>query len=138
MEDPTKDKTFVNKKLSFMDECFQSDELNLFNSEAIVDILNFKWKTFATKFHMIGCVMHFAYMFLLFNYINQIYINYNMENKNFMNVVLCAGLLYPCLYELYQMKRAKWEYFNDINNINDQLYVWCGLVNLISVQVTDT
>lgn len=68
--DPKKNKTFTNKHVSFMDECFKSDELELFNSEAIKDILYFKWKTFATKFHMIGCIMHFAYMFLLFNYIN--------------------------------------------------------------------
>ena len=98
---PAKDKTFTNKHLSFMDECFRSEELELFNSEAIKDILYFKWKTFATKFHMIGCIMHFAYMFLLFNYIFQIYINFNEHHMNLMNVVLCAGLLYPCLYEMY-------------------------------------
>ena len=50
-----------------------------------------------------------------------------------MNVVLCAGLLYPCLYELYQIKRTGYNYLNDKNNLNDQLYVLCGLINLISV-----
>lgn len=62
--------TFINPDKYFMDICFKSEELEVFNSEAIKDILYFKWKTFATKFHMMGCVMHFAYMFLLFNYIN--------------------------------------------------------------------
>ena len=53
-----------------------------------------------------------------------------------MNMVLCLGLLYPCLYELYQMKRHGYKYLEDINNINDILYVGCGVANLISVQFT--
>jgi len=56
-----------------------------------------------------------------------------------MNFVLCLGLLYPCVYEIYQMKRHGYKkYTQDINNINDQLYVWCGLANLISVQFSET
>jgi len=55
-----------------------------------------------------------------------------------MNLVLCAGLLYPLTYEMYQIKRYGYKYLQDKNNINDQLYVWCGIANLISVQFTET
>ena len=49
-----------------------------------------------------------------------------------MNVLLASGLMYPLIYEFYQVKRHGYNYLKDYNNINDQLYVWCGLVNLLS------
>lgn len=117
-----------------MEECYNSKELELFNSEAIKDIMHHKWKSFAIKFHMVGCVAHFFYIFMLFNYINQIYINYNIEHADLMNILLASGLMYPLIYEIYQVKRHGYNYLKDYNNINDQLYVWCGLVNLLSNQ----
>lgn len=52
-----------------MNKCTESKELNIFTSKTVADVIEFKWKQFAINFHMIGCVMHFAYMFLLFVYI---------------------------------------------------------------------
>ena len=82
---------------------------------------------------MIGCTMHFAYMFLLFVYVDDIYINNNEENKLLMDFCLVAGLLYPLFYEFYQLQRfgAK-NYFTDINNFNDTTYVFAGIFNLFS------
>lgn len=84
-----------------LDACCKSPELDVFKSESICDLLDFKWSTYAVRFHMFGCTMHFAYMFLLFVYVSQIYINNNEENKLLFDMILCCGLLYPLFYELY-------------------------------------
>jgi hypothetical protein len=84
-----------------MDHCTESSELNLFISNALVHVIDFKWKEYAVKFHSIGCLMHFAYMGLLFVYIYEVYIKFNMKNKLLMDIILCCGLLYPMFYEFY-------------------------------------
>ena len=38
-EDKNKKHIFVNEKVSLMDECTRSDELNLFHTEALVAVL---------------------------------------------------------------------------------------------------
>lgn len=121
-----------------MQNCCESDELELFNSEAIKNILDFKWQEYARGFHLIGCTMHFGYMFLLFFYISQVYVNnstndYDFNLKLILDLILCGGLVYPMLYEVYQIKRYGFKvYMTDLGNINDQLYVWCGIINLFS------
>lgn len=54
-----------------------------------------------------------------------------------MDMVLCCGLIYPLLYEFYQLKRyGPRNYFGDFNNFNDAAYVFAGIVNLFSQQVS--
>jgi hypothetical protein len=87
--------------------------------------------------------MHFGYMFLLFFYISQVYVGNTVKDFEFnlkliLDLVLCGGLIYPMLYEIYQLKRYGWRvYVTDINNLNDQLYVMCGVINLFSQQVSE-
>jgi hypothetical protein len=55
-----------------------------------------------------------------------------------MDIVLCCGLVYPLLYEFYQLKRFGVKaYFSDFNNFNDAAYVFAGIVNLFSQQISD-
>ena len=132
-EKPLQKQKFVNKHISLMDHCTESPELNLFISNALVHVLDFKWKEYAVKFHSIGCLMHFCYMGLLFVYIYEVYIKYNLEYKLLMDIVLCCGLLYPLFYEFYQLKRyGARVYFTDLNNFNDAAYVFAGITNLFS------
>lgn len=133
-DDPPNGKPkFVNKHVSLMDHCTVSNEINIFITNALVDVLDFKWKEYAVKFHSIGCLMHFCYMGLLFVYIYEVYIRYNMENKLLMDMILTCGLLYPLFYEIYQVKRyGPKQYFSDFNNFNDAAYVFAGIANLFS------
>jgi hypothetical protein len=64
----------MNEEESLMLMCSNSDELDLFCSNAICDVINFKWDEFALKIHMVGCFFHFFYMTILIIYINAIYI----------------------------------------------------------------
>lgn len=128
---------FFFKSLSLLKKCTESDELDLFVTESLTDVLDFKWNQYAIKFHMIGCLMHFGYMFLLFVYIYEVYIMNSQENKLIMDIVLCCGLVYPLCYEIYQLKRyGAAIYFSDFNNVNDGLYCFAGIFNLFSQQVS--
>jgi hypothetical protein len=57
-----------------MNMCSESEELALFESQAIQDVIDFKWVEFAYNIHMVGCFFHFWYMSILIVYINAIYI----------------------------------------------------------------
>lgn len=61
--------TFVNEDVSLMEMCFNSNELELFKTKTIIQLLEFKWESFAFKIHSIGLIMHFFYMTVLFLYI---------------------------------------------------------------------
>lgn len=68
-------KSFENEKESLLDMCSESEELEIFCSAAISDVIKFKWDEFALNIHMVGCFFHFFYMTILIIYINAIYIN---------------------------------------------------------------
>lgn len=70
-------KFFENFEESLMNMCADSDELEVFCSNAICDVINFKWAEFALSIHKVGCFFHFFYMTILIIYINAIYINNN-------------------------------------------------------------
>jgi negative regulator of genetic competence, sporulation and motility len=63
------EKDFKNRGLFLMELFAECDELEVFTTKGIIDNIEFKWDQFAKAFHLIGCFMHFAYMFLLFVYI---------------------------------------------------------------------
>ena len=134
---PNKGKNFFFEKISLLKKCTESSELDLFVTKSLTDVLDFKWNQYAIKFHLIGCLMHFGYMFLLFVYIYEVYIINDQANKLTMDIVLCCGLLYPLFYEIYQLKRyGARSYFTDFNNFNDAAYVFAGIFNLFSQQVS--
>jgi len=79
--------------------------------------------------------MHFMYMTLLFVYIDQIYVNFNLSLQLYFNLGLLVGLIYPMFYEAYQIYRLGiTEYIsNPVQSLSDQLYVWCGIANVFSL-----
>ena len=46
----------------------------MFESESIQDLIQFKWVAFGRNWHLFGCIIHFAYITILFYYTNHIYI----------------------------------------------------------------
>ena len=63
-------KTFKNEGTFLMELWVEAEELEIFSSETVIDLLEFKWAEFGRNFHLFGCVMHFMYMTLLFVYID--------------------------------------------------------------------
>ena len=52
----------------------ESDELMIFATDTIMQLIQFKWDEYAYTFHKIGCVMQIFYIVMMFIYINQVYI----------------------------------------------------------------
>ena len=70
-----------------MEALANTDELTIFEIEAIMDIIDYKWETFASKVHTTGFYVHLTYVIMLLVYIN--------------NVLLRSGDEYPENFWIY-------------------------------------
>ena len=64
-----------------------SDEIKLFTTDAVIDLIDFRWKQFAFKFHSFNVSVHFAYVIYLFFYVKWIFIDVTaIEPKEIMKI----------------------------------------------------
>ena len=72
-------------------------------------------------------------------YVNAIYINNDKANANLYGILLMLGIIYPMFYDIRQLYLlGPKEYFQDIFNYSDQIYVWASFFNVISQNFTDS
>lgn len=45
-----------------------SDEIEMFASENLTDLIDYKWESYGFYFHLIGTTIHLSYLILLFIY----------------------------------------------------------------------
>ena len=98
------------------------DELEVFNTEAMTDIIDFKWDKYGMRTHLVGCMIHLAQIGILIFYIDFIYINNQLQTfkettvdgkvveetdieSNPYAIILLGGILYPFCYECIQLWR---------------------------------
>jgi hypothetical protein len=87
----------------------------------------------------VGCFFHFAYLTIMLIYVNAIYINNNTKDATLFGILLICGIIFPMCYDLTQLYRSGiTEYFQEVQNYSDQLYVWCSVMNVISQNSTDS
>ena len=133
MDPETGKKKFACEGVSFLSLCAASDELELFETETLDELITFKWDTYARSFMLIGCFFHFCYLTIMIIYVNAIYINVDDSNAYLYGVLLLIGIVYPMLYDLRQLYiQGPKEYFQDLFNYSDQIYVWASFANVIS------
>ena len=64
-----------------------SDEIKLFTTDAVIDLIDFRWKQFAFKFHSFKVSVHFAYIIYLYFYVKWIFIDVTaIEPKEIMKI----------------------------------------------------
>ena len=133
---------FKNSDINICDLCANSDEIDIFKAASLQDLIAFKFDVFGKNFHLIGCIIHFIYMGILFFYLNKIYIH-GVEVKQCpdppvendppcsagpddpYNYVLLAGVVYPACYEIIQMcKGGVLDYITDTGNYIDLIYIY--------------
>lgn len=91
----------------------QSNEVAIFNSKPVMDLIDYQWGVTGFNFHLVGFVNFFIYMIMLAVYVVSIYINDRLfeyknqytrvkifEGPNRVAALLCIGLIYPTLYLL--------------------------------------
>lgn len=79
----------------------ENDELEKFESESIIQLIDYKWETFARNHHFVGCCMHFLNVSLIIAYIILSYLTTPDEGVSI--VMLGLTVCYPFLYEGYQV-----------------------------------
>lgn len=128
----------VNEGVSLINECIESGQLAIFESENFQHVIKFKWDKFAKNLHLRGCFFHFFYMMTLLIFINKVYINADSENLRTYQILLCCGIVYPFWYDTMQLYRSGFKaYFADVANYLDLLYIYGGITNVVLQNVID-
>lgn len=137
-----------NEDVNILGCMCEGDEIEIFNTDCVKDVIEFKWGAYGFNFHLFGLIYHMAYMVILFLYTNIVYIsppehivdgkpvppyaaNYDYSQINMYSYFLLAGVLYPALYEIKQMAGGLVDYFADLGNYIDIVYIFGSIAMAI-------
>jgi hypothetical protein len=127
----TKEETrsMANEDVNLLNLCCESDEIEMFSSESLMDCIEFKWTSYGQKWHFIGFFLHLMYIVILILYTDKVYIKkaeeiqyvspvadsvgalpsgdvvveHVDEDLRKYSFLLMAGVVYPLVYETVQM-----------------------------------
>jgi hypothetical protein len=127
-----------NNDINLLDECANSEELAIFETDTLKDLIEFKWSQYGYRFHLGGFLIHAVYVIMLFVYTDMVYINGSSKALNdekfktsfhSLLIVLLALISYPLLYEIIQMfKGGLGDYFADFGNYFDLIYIFGSFI----------
>ena len=117
-----------------------SEELEIFKSKLIKDLIDYKWNTFAQAQHMFGAFMHLTYVVTLMWYISEIFLQeskYDAEGVRInpdpdikLLVIILGCLVYPTVYDGTQMVKQGADYLTDSWNYLDLTHISLGYYNV--------
>jgi len=77
----------ANQSVNLLEDCANSEELSIFETDTLKDMIEFKWNQYGYIFHLMGFLIHLVYVIMLFVYTDFVYINGGsveaLENKEF-------------------------------------------------------
>ena len=53
--------------------CSETEELEVFETDALKDIIDFKWRMYGRKHHFLGMAMHMLYTAMINIYVSEAY-----------------------------------------------------------------
>ena len=92
-------KYIMNPGESIMQQCVESDQLEIFNSPNFQDLILFKWQKFGRNLHLVGCAMHFFYVGVMSLYVYVVYIQNSTGLAEFLERILLITVVYPFVYD---------------------------------------
>jgi len=117
-----------------------SEELEIFKTDLIKDLIDYKWNTYAQAQHRFGAIVHMTYVVVLMYYISKIFlqeskydaqgIRINPDPDNFLLVIIMGCLVYPLLYDGTQMLKQGADYLTDSWNYLDMIHISLGYYNV--------
>jgi len=118
-----------------------SDEHEIFETEAVMNMVHYKWNTYAFASHAVGCFFHLVYIVSLIAYINRTFKVKRNKDPDAEEVgppasivytlLLGIGLLYPLFYDFRQLAKQGKGYFFDPWNYVDIVHITLGYANLV-------
>lgn len=64
-----------DKGLSLMHVLANSNELEIFETDLVKDVIDYKWYTYAIYIHTLAAIVHASYVFVLIFYIKHYYLD---------------------------------------------------------------
>lgn len=125
-------KKFIdNTEINLLEICCESDEIQMFSTKTMHELIQYKWDKISFNFHLIGCLIHFLYVLALFWYSNHIYLQ-PIKSEHNLSLYLLAFIAYPLGYEVVQMCQAGvFGYMGDIGNFVDLSFILCSIAMTI-------
>jgi hypothetical protein len=123
-----------------------ANQLSIFKTDVVRDVIEYKWQTFARRSHFFGAFVHISYTVALASYINDIFlrdeeftdkgVRKNPPPNMPLLYVMLALLIYPVQHDGQQMLREGLYYFDSAWNVVDFTHnvlgfanVWCQRYN---------
>jgi hypothetical protein len=88
----------INGDVSLMELCADTEELEIFETDAIKDIIDFKWRVYGRSHHFLGMTMHMLYSLMINIYVSEAYIH-EPRNQQIYTILLLIGTIYPAYYD---------------------------------------
>ena len=60
-------------ELLMMEVLSETEELDIFRTKVVYDLVEFKWNAYAKYIHYLGASLHLAYNIVFFIYVNTVY-----------------------------------------------------------------
>jgi hypothetical protein len=89
----------VNEDINIMSLCEETEELDVFATKAMQDIIQYRWDTYGKQFHLTGLFFTMTYIASVILYVIEAYIESDSEHQKKFLIFLNAGLVYPVVYE---------------------------------------
>ena len=128
---------------TLMEAIANSTELEIFETDAVKDLLDYKWSAYASSIHILGFLFHLSYILELLQYLNITFLwdwdpVLNADRDDIIDVrphtmylwVICVLLLYPLGYDGNQLYKQGRLYWNDPWNYVDILNIGLGYANV--------
>ena len=60
---------YFNEDVSLMTICGDTEELEVFETDALQQVIQFKWDKYGKNHHLLGCIMHLFYTLIIIIYV---------------------------------------------------------------------
>ena len=133
VEENKYEETIEFEGVSLSNLFIDSDELEIFDTPCIQEVIQYKWDTYGMRFHIFGFIMHLVYVVIINIYVANSYMRENtMEVARLYVILLMVGIFYPWLYDFTQLIRGGLsDYLSDPWNYADMLYIYGSIINCI-------
>lgn len=88
------------EKCSLIQSVGETEELTVFDSKALLDLIDFKWNVYAKYVHQVGLFSHLSYVIVFIIFVNTFYVTASASFKSPILYMLGICLIYPAIYDL--------------------------------------
>lgn len=117
---------------SLINAIAESEELEIFKTELVRDLIDARWFKFAKQVYMIGICFHLIYVITISMYIRVTYMGAKISEIPSQGFLIAVGicLIFPTIYDGAQLWKRGRMYFKDFWNYVDIFHIFGGYFNI--------